>query len=114
VVVTRYFGGVLLGAGGLVRAYSGSTATAVEASGMIEFRPATRMELRTDYGRYASLRSYVAEHGQLLDTIFLEDVRLVFMTEDPETFIKDVVELSDGRCRPEKTGEDYIQVPLFT
>lgn len=109
VVVTRYFGGILLGAGGLVRAYSASVAAAVDAAGILGYLPATRMRLQVEYARYASMRAYVCEHAVLEDTLFGADVTMMLLTEDAQGFAAGVAELSDGRCRPEPLGEAYIK-----
>lgn len=55
VVVTRYFGGILLGAGGLMRAYSQAAATAVHAAGVREMRAHTELEVTVDYALLGAL-----------------------------------------------------------
>ena len=55
-VVTRYFGGILLGAGGLVRAYTGAASGAVQASGTVWMRPANGYTCTLSYGRQRSRR----------------------------------------------------------
>ena len=55
VVVARYFGGILLGAGGLVRAYSRGAAEAVRAADVLHYVPGTALEFSVDYARYGCL-----------------------------------------------------------
>ena len=61
VVVTRYFGGILLGAGGLVRAYSRSAAAAIQAAGEVEVLPALRYHMAIPYNRYGGLEPLLRE-----------------------------------------------------
>lgn len=55
IVVTRYFGGILLGAGGLVRAYSASAKLALDAAVVKECKPFVRFDITCDYGEYQKL-----------------------------------------------------------
>lgn len=112
VVVTRYFGGILLGAGGLVRAYSRSAADAVSQAGVVSFIPAKEVSLSMDYSRYGSMEQYLRAAAQVEDVVFAENVtlRLTVAEDRLDTFIKDVTERSDGRCIPEVIGEEYLRV----
>ncbi|MBX6396448.1 MAG: YigZ family protein [Alicyclobacillaceae bacterium] len=77
VVVTRYFGGVLLGAGGLIRAYSQAAAEAVRAAGIVTRRPFTRVRLRFSYPHYGKIAHCLGEEGwPWEEPEFAEDVRL--------------------------------------
>ncbi|MGV6857851.1 MAG: YigZ family protein [bacterium] len=67
VVVTRYFGGVKLGAGGLVRAYSAATQQATEQLQLIEQRPQTRVQLQFPYEHEPMLRHWLEQHHAQLD-----------------------------------------------
>ena len=60
VVVTRYFGGVLLGTGGLSRAYSQAASQAVKAAGRICMRPCAAMEIVCDYAQYGRILPLIA------------------------------------------------------
>ena len=62
-VVTRYFGGILLGAGGLVRAYSHACSLALEAAGVVTMAPCAAMELTVDYSYYERVNNLLADHG---------------------------------------------------
>ena len=66
-VVTRYFGGVLLGTGGLVRAYSHAAALAVAAAGIVTVRRCAVCELRCDYTRFETAQAMILDAGRLLD-----------------------------------------------
>lgn len=75
VVVTRYFGGILLGAGGLVRAYSQSCKAALDAAGIGRQMPWQKLIAQLDYSLFARLENQLAERGlKVLDTAFAEAV----------------------------------------
>ncbi len=63
VVVTRYFGGILLGTGGLVRAYSAAAKAAIEAAGVVRCQPAQLWGLAVDYNQWQRVESYLAAAG---------------------------------------------------
>jgi len=115
VVVTRYFGGVLLGAGGLVRAYSRSAADAVSEAGIVSYIPAKQLSISMDYSRYGAMEQYIRSTVQVEDVEFMENVtmRITVAGERLDAFIKDITERSDGRCIPEITGESYLRVREF-
>ena len=79
IVVTRYFGGILLGGGGLVRAYSHSASLAVEAAGQIMMRSCALCTLECTYNQYGKLNSLVPENGGTIDNAdFSDKVILAF------------------------------------
>ena len=79
VAVTRYFGGVMLGAGGLVRAYSHSASIALQAAGIVTRTLCDRLQVTCDYNFYGKLASLIPEGGGIVeDTVFEENVTVVF------------------------------------
>ncbi|NCB30312.1 MAG: YigZ family protein [Clostridia bacterium] len=110
-VVTRYFGGTLLGAGGLVRAYSKATSEAAYAAGVVEVLPALRFALRVEYGRYGGIEAFVRESAQVEELAFGEDVRILALVEAERAaaFCKEIVERSDGRCNPSPQGQGWLR-----
>ena len=79
VVVTRYFGGVKLGAGGLVRAYSGSTSEVLKQCDKLEMTDCTRVEVVIDYTLLKPLRKALEQHA-IEENVFYEDkVRLLYL-----------------------------------
>ena len=110
VVVTRYFGGTLLGAGGLVRAYSHAASLALEAAGIITYEPYDEYELRCGYSEYQKYNVILMNEGALVDgTDFAEDVTVRFAVRrtDGEGLVAKLVESCYGRYIPEKKGERY-------
>ncbi len=85
VVVTRYFGGVLLGTGGLVRAYSTSTRDALAAAQKVLMCACTQFSITTDYTNHSRLlRLLEDEGGMLIDTVFTDKVELIFRFKDTD------------------------------
>ena len=77
VVVTRYFGGTLLGTGGLVRAYSHSAKLAVDAGGVVTMKYCLRSVVSCDYTQYGRLAALIPESGGIIkDTRFAESVEI--------------------------------------
>ena len=110
VVVTRYFGGILLGAGGLVRAYSHSAAIAVEGAGIITYEPYSEVELRCGYSEYQKYSNILANEGVVIDsTDFEADVLLRFAVKRnrADALLKKITETGNGRDIPLVTGERY-------
>ena len=76
-VVTRYFGGVLLGTGGLVRAYTQSTQAGIEAAQLVVVSRCVNLRVRIAYSRYEQLMRLADDHGaKVLDTDFADAVTL--------------------------------------
>lgn len=102
-VVTRYFGGTLLGPGGLVRAYAAATQAAVEAArgdgAICEMTLVTPVTVQLPYALYDRVARLVADAGgRAADSLFAEDVQLtcVFRAGDEERFVSAVRELANG------------------
>lgn len=113
VVVTRYFGGVLLGAGGLVRAYSHASKIALDAGGIITMAPCVVLQVEADYSLYERIRIMLEENSaNIEDCIFSDNVKIVFSIRDTriDDISKKLTELSNGRYTFVKIGEKYAKV----
>ena len=110
-VVTRYFGGILLGAGGLVRAYSRSAADAVTKAGMVSYLPGTILDIPMDYSRYGALEGFIRANAEVRNVAFAQNVVVTAAVEDTNLlkFMKEVTERSDGRCTPVTIGTGYMK-----
>ena len=110
VVVTRYFGGTLLGAGGLVRAYSHSASIAIEEAGIARYEPYSSYRLRCGYSEYQKYNSFFSTVNAIIeDTVFDADVTVVFSVKRrvaDETVAK-IREMSYGKDIPELIGERF-------
>ncbi len=111
VVVTRYFGGILLGGGGLVRAYSHAAKIALDAGEVVTMELSSVLSVSTDYNFYGRLTPLIAENGgNVENTEFSDKVDVSFCIScDKEEYIKSkIFDLSNGRVSPQKTGEKYV------
>ena len=110
VVITRYFGGTLLGAGGLVRAYSHTASIALEAAGIVTYEPYSEYRLTCGYSEYQRYSSFFADRGVLVDdTVFEAEVTVSFAVKRKlgEEICKKITEMSYGRDVPRLVGERY-------
>lgn len=111
VATTRYFGGILLGAGGLTRTYGAAAHAALAAAGVAEYVPFTYFLLDCTYADYQKLqpelaRLCVRERG--VDFTDRVAVRVGVPSEEGEKLTRRIVELTAGRCHPleEERGMD--------
>ena len=102
VVVTRYFGGVLLGTGGLVRAYQKATQEGLAASTIIDKKKGRKLTIDTDYTGLGKLQYLVAQNDlTTIDTLYTEKVTLILMipSELQEKIEKEITEATSGNAR---------------
>lgn len=114
VVVTRYFGGTLLGTGGLVRAYSDAVRLVVENTPRAEKVLAHTVMLGFGYSYVERMRRLVAaHHGQVLDEDFAAEVTLTarFAVEHLEAFQQALSELTEGRVQAEVVETGTVLLP---
>ena len=110
VVVTRYFGGILLGAGGLVRAYAKAAKMAIDAAGVCEFRPFREFRLSVDYTHYEKIRKELEPYGVKLDSCDFSDkvvFELAVDCEKYEAFENFVNDFTGASAFFEIKGERY-------
>lgn len=113
VVVTRYFGGVLLGAGGLVRAYSHGSKIALDAGGIITLAPCAVLQVEADYSFYERIRVMLEDNSaNIEDCIFSDNVKIIFSIRDTrvDDISQKLTELSNGKYSFVKIGEKYAKV----
>lgn len=108
VVVTRYFGGILLGGGGLVRAYTHSAKIGIDAAGIITLSKWTVCKISCDYTFYGKLETFIRDFGGVIEnTDFGENVTLEYRIEKgtEDAFDKKLKDLTNGKISFEITGE---------
>lgn len=104
VVVTRYFGGVLLGTGGLVRAYQAATQAGLAASRIIEKLPGQKLMIHTDYNGLGKLQYlFGQQQTAILSTEYAADVALTILVpiSQKESLYKEIVEQTNGAAKLE-------------
>ena len=114
-VVTRYFGGTLLGAGGLVRAYTKGAKIAVDAAGKSMKRIWTAMYLPVPYSWYDRVKLEIAAYeGIIRDTQFGADVELevLFPEAQADPFLTRLTDLSSATLDAMIIGQEYRAFPL--
>ena len=113
-VVTRYFGGILLGAGGLTRAYGKSAKDALDAAGISVVRPWTQIEVDCPYGLFERLKlELLPLNGVEGDHDFGSQItfRALVPQGSEETFAFRLQEISGGALEPRTTGTVWKGVP---
>lgn len=115
VVVTRYFGGVLLGTGGLVRAYSHGSKIAVEAAQPVIMQNCLVCEARCAYNQYGKVSSLIIGVGAAVDdTVYESDVLVKFHIK-PDllgTLNKKLADATSGEVTVEQKDEQYFAVQI--
>ncbi len=114
VVVTRYFGGVLLGAGGLVRAYSQGAAAALNASGVGVMHPTARYLMEVGYPMLSRMDHYLKDAPVRVEDKAFTDVITYTLTvrcADEADFLARVRDLSEGTAEPLRYEEIYMAWP---
>ena len=110
-VVTRYFGGIMLGAGGLVRAYTNGARIAVEAAQIKEMRMARRLKLTLDYSLYGKIGAALAEFDVRTDSEdFAAEVTLtLYIPEEQSASLSErLTDICCGKINIENLGtEEY-------
>lgn len=101
VVVTRYFGGTLLGTGGLVRAYQKATQEGLAASVIIDKKLGRKLTIGTDYNGLGKLQYIIAKNDlTTLDTVYTDKVEIILMVPDEkqQNFEKEIIEATSGNA----------------
>lgn len=113
VVVTRYFGGVLLGAGGLIRAYSHASKIAVESGNIITMAPCKILSVSVDYSFYDRLNILLNDIGANIENSDFADVVTVKFTlkaEYTNMFCEKLTEQSNGKYKVTEVGEKFSKI----
>ena len=113
VIVTRYFGGTLLGTGGLVRAYSQATQAGIAASKIVSREHGKKVIIETDYNGIGKLQ-YIAAQMELttIDTEYSDKVikKLLVREELCDSFVKKVVEATAGQAVIDDSEDIYFAI----
>lgn len=110
IVVTRYFGGILLGAGGLVRAYSHSAVVAIEGARIAVYEPFCQYELHCGYSEYQKYSNILSMENAIIDSTDFSDevvVKFALKRTCAEKVLKKISEAGYGRDVPVLLGERF-------
>ncbi|HHX01056.1 MAG TPA: YigZ family protein [Firmicutes bacterium] len=115
VVVTRYFGGVLLGRGGLIRAYGSAATEALKAAGIVRCVPHQRIKLMVDYTLMGKVQNELVNIGVIIhDTLYAAEVTFVvdIQPEQAEQVYRMVQDLTADQFEWELISDVYRQLPV--
>lgn len=99
VVVTRYFGGIKLGPGGLVRAYTSSARTALEAAGRLDVFESVKKRIRTDYSFLGKIQTAEKDQPFTIEQVVYEDkvlMDITFAPEDEKRVLGTIMDICSG------------------
>ena len=110
IVVVRYFGGILLGTGGLVHAYTESALGALKGAGIIEYNVYATVAISLGYSDYQKVGAAFTEYGfKECDTEYSDSVTVIGSVKDEylDDFCKKLTELTSGRCKIDFIEKKY-------
>lgn len=117
VVVTRYFGGIMLGAGGLIRAYTKGCAEAIKTAGIMKLQPYDQYEITIDYNMLSKIqheivkKEYLIGNTQYLDIVTLE---MLVIAENSEAFKEDIIQWTNANALIEYKGIEILKIDELT
>ena len=113
VVVTRYFGGTLLGASGLIRAYSKSAALGLEAAEVVTKKQCTNLNIVLEYTLFGKLQNMLMSNNYIIKSVsYGQDVELTVITDEgtEEELIKEITEVTNDRAITDVGEKEYITI----
>lgn len=113
VVVTRYFGGIKLGAGGLIRAYTKGAKIGLEAGIIVDKIPHRKLKIRINYTSYGLIENFLNQGGYIINKIEYDDgvnIYVYIKQQDLEAFTKKILNLTSGNAIIEHLEEEYISI----
>lgn len=111
VVVTRYFGGTLLGTGGLVHTYGTSAKQGLEASGIVLRRLCDILAVKVDYSLLGKMQHEIMSKGYMLeDTIYEDEVKFIIScpVDTTDRVIGEIINLTNARMTCERIDKKYV------
>ncbi|HHU19873.1 MAG TPA: YigZ family protein [Bacilli bacterium] len=117
IVVTRYYGGIKLGAGGLIRAYSKSTSEALKATGIVKRQLMKNISITVEYPLLGKIENELRNNNHLIVEIdYLEHVtfNVVVAVNQVESFTDWIIDLTSDNVKIELKQDQYIEIPYET
>lgn len=115
VVVTRYFGGIKLGAGGLIRAYGNTTSQAIKTTGIVKRQLMQGFSITVDYSLLGKLENVLRNSDYIIETInYLENVEFIVYVQVGEinNFEEWIIDLTNDQATIAKTDEKYQEIEV--
>lgn len=115
VVVTRYFGGIKLGAGGLIRAYGNTTSQAIKTTGIVKRQLMQGFSVKVDYGLLGKLENVLHNSEHIIEAIhYLENVEFIVYVQvgEKENFVKWMIDLTNDQATIAWIGEKYLEIEV--
>jgi uncharacterized YigZ family protein len=116
VVVTRYFGGIKLGTGGLIRAYSRSAAEGIEKAGEVIKKIHKLIIIKIDYSLFGSVQRVIEETGYKIEDVEYTDkvsIKIFVPEKDSQKFIKHVIDLTNDRAEVNTGQAKFISFKRY-
>jgi uncharacterized YigZ family protein len=117
IVVTRYFGGIMLGAGGLVRAYTQGAADAVKAAGIMRLQPYSIYNATVDYSLLSKLQHEISKKSYILaDTTYLDTVtlKILVVPQEAEVLVEDLTQWTNANILIQPLGVEVLKMEDVT
>lgn len=111
IVVTRYFGGTLLGTGGLVRAYTQAAQAGLRCSGIVQMCLGKVLVIKTDYNGMGKIRYMLEKKEITIKDILYEaevEMQVIVPAQQWEDIRDEVTELTSGQAKVREAGEEYF------
>ena len=112
-VVTRYFGGILLGAGGLVRAYSSTAKLALDAAGISVMRMWKRLEIPCTYSLFERIKNEIAAFGGIIENVDYGEgvhIKALASEQNADELIMRIYDMTSGDIMAAVSGEEFMGV----
>lgn len=111
VVVTRYFGGIKLGAGGLVRAYGKAASNVLEEAEKVQFLQCDEFKLKCDYTYVSSVEATAFSYGKIMEREYYADVtyNIVVPVAKSDEFAKKISDVTQGRVYAQKIATKVVE-----
>lgn len=114
VVVTRYFGGIHLGAGGLIRAYTKGAKIGLDAAKIVDMVVHQDLGIKVDYNLYGKIENFLLANEYIVDEVTFDtsvNISIFVDREELDRFIKTITDLSSGNIEIEKL--DLVHLPIL-
>jgi len=113
VVVTRYFGGIKLGAGGLIRAYTKGAKIGLEAGIIVEKILHHKIKIRINYSLYGMIENFLNTEGYIVDHVDYDDAVNIYVYvkfSDKERFVNRIKDMTNGNLIVEEVSVEYLSM----